>query len=356
MSGNFSSIERPTLIVDKEKCIANISKISSKVKNTNVSFRPHFKTHQSAEIGNWFRDFGVSKITVSSIAMAEKFINEGWNDILVAFTFNPREIRAANELVHKCNLHLLVESAETITFLSKNISGSTGVYIKIDAGYHRTGLQDNQLDEINDILRFIQQSKNLTFMGFLSHFGNSYHAKNKAEIKSIYQQSVAKLISLRNQFDERINISIGDTPSCSIIESFEQVDEIRPGNFIFYDLMQWQIGACELDEIATVVACPIVAKHKTRNEIVLYGGAVHLSKEALISDNRKPNYGMLTSWKGISWASEESENVIIRMSQEHGILLMKSEFNALSIGDLALVFPIHSCLSANLLDNNIVII
>ena len=73
-------ISRPALLLDKEQVFSNIDKMASKAKATGVKFRPHFKTHQSAEIGNWFRDFGVTAITVSSLDMAIYFAKHGWAD------------------------------------------------------------------------------------------------------------------------------------------------------------------------------------------------------------------------------------------------------------------------------------
>ncbi len=99
-------------------------------------------------------------------------------------------------------------------------------------------------------------------------------------LKETYVKQYPKLI-----------ISIGDTPSCSIMENFEGVDEIRPGNFIFYDLMQSQLGACDEQNIAVALACPVTAIHPNRNEIVIYGGGVHLSKEYLVNNNGVKSYG-----------------------------------------------------------------
>lgn len=63
--------------------------------------------------------------------------------------------------------------------------------------------------------------------------------------------------------------SIGDTPSCSIAEAFPPpIDEIRPGNFIFYDLFQVSLGACRDEDIAAAVACPVISKHPERQEML----------------------------------------------------------------------------------------
>ena len=87
-----ASIQTPTLILNEEQAKKNLMVMGKKASTQNIRFRPHFKTHQSAQIGEWFRDAGVTQITVSSAAMAEYFIENGWKDILIAFPVNIREI------------------------------------------------------------------------------------------------------------------------------------------------------------------------------------------------------------------------------------------------------------------------
>jgi len=77
-------LTKPTLLLDVDKCKANIKKMAEKAMLNNIVFRPHFKTHQSHEIGQWFRDEGVSKITVSSVEMASYFAQKSWKDITIA--------------------------------------------------------------------------------------------------------------------------------------------------------------------------------------------------------------------------------------------------------------------------------
>ena len=66
------TITRPTLLLDEVQAVKNIIYMVSKSKAHGKQFRPHFKTHQSAEIGGWFRKAGVKTITVSSVSMANR--------------------------------------------------------------------------------------------------------------------------------------------------------------------------------------------------------------------------------------------------------------------------------------------
>jgi len=344
-------IKTPTLIIDRLKVEANIKKMLDKT-GSNTIFRPHFKTHQSAEIGDIFKNFGISKITVSSVSMAKYFAKNGWNDITIAFPVNIRELDDIAELSSTINLNLLIESSDIVNIISQKLVATSGVFIKIDSGYHRTGLT-YQDTEIDNILIAISKCDNLVFKGFLTHAGHTYNAKGSDEIIRIMEESSLMLNALKEkyipQFPEIIT-SYGDTPSCSIAENFDDFDEIRPGNFVYYDVMQFHLGSCRLDDIAVVVACPVVAKHSSRNEIVIYGGGVHLSKEFISADNDFKLYGYIVKLKDGGWFDPVPGAYVRSLSQEHGIVkLSKDHVENIEVGDLIGVLPVHSCMSANLL-------
>ena len=67
------SVTKPTFVVDPVICRRNIARMADKARGAGLKFRPHFKTHQSAAIGAWFREEGVTAITVSSVSMARYF-------------------------------------------------------------------------------------------------------------------------------------------------------------------------------------------------------------------------------------------------------------------------------------------
>jgi len=351
-------ITKPTLLIDEEKCRNNIRLMAKKAKNNNVIFRPHFKTHQSHIVSNWFRDEGVSKITVSSVSMAKYFIEDGWYDITIAFPFNVLEINDIINISTEVALNLVLESIEVFNFLCSELTRPVNYYIKIDIGYHRTGLQLSQIDEIINLIQLGDKEDKLNFKGLLAHFGDSYNCKSENEITEVYQNSLKELLILKDKLSaycEDIMISIGDTPTCSIINDFIGVDEIRPGNFVFYDSMQYQLGSCSFDSIAVAVACPIVAKHKERDEIVIYGGSLHLSKDYYIDSNSIKSYGIIAPYS-MKWDKYFENSYVKSISQEHGIISIDKKYmDKIDIGGIVLVIPAHSCLTSNLLNDSLII-
>ncbi len=348
----MTSIKTPTLLLDSTKCKQNISDMVKKANEHKVAFRPHFKTHQSLEIARWFKKKGVEKTTVSSVSMAQYFARD-WDDILIAFPVNLREIDKINKLSQNKQLHLLIESTETVKFLSEKLTNKVGFFIKIDTGSHRTGLNPDDYATIDAILKQAATSDKLQFTGFLSHAGHTYHVLSKAEVLEIHAKECKAMLQLKEHYKITYPdciVSIGDTPSCSISDNFQEVDEIRPGNFVFYDLMQMNIGSCVADQIAVAMACPIVAIHKNRNEMVIYGGGVHFSKDAIQIDGQTI-YGQAVETTDAQWGKPIPGMVVKRLSQEHGIIHLPDEqIKNFNIGDLVYILPVHSCMTADIYD------
>lgn len=358
-------IIKPTFIVDKQKALKNIIRIKEKIaRSPGVRFRPHFKTHQSAQIGQWFRDMGVSAITVSSVDMALYFAQHGWTDITIAILVNPLEIEPILHLAETVDLNLLIDSEDMATFLAQHLTPNPAknikVWIKIDTGYHRTGIEYDRTAEILSTANEIKKSRCLHFQGLLTHSGHSYKAKSPAELKTIYHDTVTKMTAVREYLKRNgfagVEVSIGDTPTCSAVDTFYGVDEVRCGNFVFYDVMQMTIGACKEEDIAAAVACPVIARYSQRNEIVIHGGAVHLSKEFITDEQGQKNFGLVTlpdeDFRG--WATSLKNTYVSALSQEHGIIKTTADFiRQVRVGDIVMILPIHSCLAANLMRNNL---
>jgi len=344
-------IVKPTLLLDEAKCRKNIALMFAKAKRHDIELRPHFKTHQSLKIGSWFKEAGVRMITVSSVSMADYFSAE-FDDITIAFPTNVLEIDKINELARLIKLNLCIENEEALVYLSEKLSHEVQIFLKMDVGYHRTGIDPVDRSLIDQLLHIMEHSPLLTFIGFLGHAGHSYNCVGEKAVNNVHQHALQVMDELKSSYSERypdLCISLGDTPSCSITEDFTGVDEIRPGNFVFYDLTQHKIGSNDIDQIAVVLACPIVAKHKDRSEIVVYGGGVHLSKDRL-HDKVGVIYGRPVERTESGWRGAIAGAFVSSISQEHGIVTIPTGLmEQYNIGDLLYILPVHSCMTADLM-------
>ena len=341
----MQGITRPTLLLDEQIARNNIRKMAQKAANNGIPIRPHFKTHVSAEIGEWFREEGITTCTVASVEMAVYFQQAGWKDITIAFPFNRLETPVLNELAANGHINVVIEDRDTYDFLARHLIHEVSYYIKVDVGTHRTGMPANA-----DFSDLVETDPLLHFKGFLAHAGHSYRSRSRAEIEKTYQEVQQSLALLKSRYPAA-EISYGDTPTCSIIEQFENIDELRAGNFVFYDWMQYVINSCAFEDIAVCMAVPVVAKHPDRNEIVLHGGAIHFSKDQVKNEEGKAIFGPLVKLTDSGWELMPENHYLKRVSQEHGILHVEEEklFNEIAVGDVLGIIPVHSCLAANLM-------
>jgi D-serine deaminase-like pyridoxal phosphate-dependent protein len=353
---NMSSldwIDQPALIVDEKIARKNIQRMQERAARNHVEFRPHFKTHQSAEVGEWFRQAGVNRITVSSVEMAEYFARHNWNDITIAFSVNIRQMKRIQELARNIHLGVLVENRETIESLAVLKDCALDIWVKVDVGNNRTGLVWSEPKSILELCRRIQDHPQFKLSGLLTHSGHTYKAGSASEVCRIFREGVTRLNLLRDEVSSKgisgLQISVGDTPGCTLCEDWSGANEVRPGNFVFYDAQQFTAGVCKFEDIAAAVACPVVAKHESRHEVILYGGAIHLSKDFQGIDEKK-SYGLPCLGEGDRWGQPIPNAVVKGLSQEHGVVRIPgSEFDKVKVGDLLFVIPAHSCLTVQVL-------
>ena len=345
----MNKLQYPVLNLNELICRKNISGMVNKAKKHNLMFRPHFKTHQSAEVGSWFKEEGVRTITVSSVAMADYFAKAGWKDILIAFPLHSAQIVGLNALAEKVQISILVSSKAAVNELGK-ISKNIVCYVELDFGSERTGFIPEDVDDIRNTIDRIS-THDLKFGGFYTHPGHTYSLQGKTEVGEIYHSIFNRYEILKNKLS---NYSVdeficGDTPGSSLTDEFGPITDISPGNFVFYDVMQHLIGSCRFEDIALHVECPVVAK-RGKDEVVIHGGAVHFSK-----DSAKTGDNSIYGWVLDPDSPTEERKVLSgtylnRLSQEHGVIRSENMkwFSNVSEGDLVRILPIHSCLTSNL--------
>ncbi len=285
--------------------------------------------------------------------MASFFAMNDWDDITIAFPVNVRQISAINDLTERVNLGFLTEDPDTVDFLGKHLSSKAGLWIKIDVGTHRTGVAPDDLPVIDHILDRLKEYSKLTFKGFLGHAGHTYQSHTVQEIHRIHENALTSMTRLKKKYNAEfpgIQISLGDTPGISMLTDLGDVDELRPGNFVFYDLQQEEIGSCSIDEIAVALACPVVAVHPERNQWIIYGGGIHFAKDFLPLKNGKKCFGRFVDHDHNSWNTADvlSHPYLISLSQEHGVVQCTDDtFHLRKPGDLSLWLPVHSCMTAD---------
>lgn len=344
----LNQITSPTLLIDEKITRANLKRMTDKAKKHGKELVPHWKTAQSQEIGNWAKEYGIKQVTVSSIKMAAYLCGQGWENIHIAFPFNIRETSKLNELAKDQSLSVQIVNSDTAKILVSKLTNPVGFFVEIDAGYGRTGVNVSDFGTIEEIMRISKTSDKLTFKGFYLHPGHTYYMPNKDEI---YDQSRKALQMLKLKYQTEfpnLVTRIGDTPGCAVMDEFGDVDQLGPGNFVFFDLMQAELGSCSKEDIAVCLAVPVVDIQKERKEILVHGGGVHLAKDVLVDAQGNKNFGEVVALHENGWSILPERSYLKSISQEHGVIKASdSLINSVKIGDLLGILPIHSCMTAD---------
>lgn len=346
MSLYLDTIASPTLILDPAICLRNLRRMKGKADGLGLRLVPHFKTPQSKVVAGWARNMGVNEITVSSVKMARYLSGLGFDCIHIAFPANIREIDQLNELGRSENISLQVVNTEVAEFLAANLKNKTGFFIEIDAGYGRTGVRDDDFNTLDALLEISARSDMLNFRGFYIHPGHTYYS----DVSVVYEQTLSAMSRLKAKYRTRypaLLTRVGDTPGCSMMEHFGDVDEIGPGNFIFYDLMQVGIGSCTRADIAICLATPVVDISHDRKRVLIHGGGVHLSKDFMITDQGKL-FGEAVLLNDTGWSIPDKVWPVVSISQEHGVIQADDELlSRIKVGGLIGILPVHSCMTAD---------
>ncbi|GJQ64548.1 MAG: metal-activated pyridoxal enzyme [Melioribacteraceae bacterium] len=337
-------LSTPFLLLNTGRVLNNINEFKTKAEQNNLVFRPHFKTHRSVDVGKLFLNEGIDKITVSSVRMATYFASFGWKDILIAFPVNFPEMKEINKLASELQLSLLVDNSLSAQYLVNQLSAKVDVYVKINTGYNRAGIHFQDDEELKKTIEILLNNKNIRSVSLLTHNGETYVCDGRNCINSIHKKSVDKIVAVKkmllNHYGLDFAVSIGDTPGCRVSSYFDGVDEIRPGNFVFYDWMQYRFSICSLKEISLKLIAPVVSVQKNPSRILLYAGAVHLGKDYVEYEGNK-EFGAV-KLSGTYFP-------INRLSQEHAIVEVPKEILCVvSPGDRVEIIPAHSCLSADM--------
>ena len=346
-------LHQATLLVDRRRAEANINHFVARAAAANGTLRPHFKTHQSAAVAEWFRTAGVTRATVSSLGQAAYFADHGWSDLTLAISANPLEVADYSDLAARISLGLLVDTSETVARLAAGLTSEVRIWLEIDVGDGRTGIPWNQTRRLVDLAEQLTAARNLELVGLLTHAGQTYDAADGGEAAAVFHASREHLQDCRRELTRAgftgLLISAGDTPGFAAATDWIGLDEARPGNFVFHDLMQLVAGACTEEGLACAVGCPVIGVYPERGEVVVHAGAVHLSKERL-TDLHGDCFGCLMSLDEGGFGGLFADWSLTKLSQEHGVVAARGkaaddQLRKLRPGDLVLVAPVHSCLT-----------
>lgn len=345
----LKSLRTPALLVDLPTLQNNAELMIDRAMWHEVKLRPHVKTHKTLEgariqLGDHF-----NAITVSTLAEAHFFADAGYSDITYAVPITPDKLDEVADLTKRLNHFGILldndEIFEEIETYSYRNDLFFDVWLAVDTGNHREGVDPLSSDSIT-LAHRIANSDAANLKGILSHAGHAYTCKSAAEMQNIAEEERRIMVVFANKLRRyRIDcpeVSVGSTPTCVHGKYLDGITEIRPGNYIFFDLFMASIGVCRHEDCAATVLTRVIGHYPDDNHMLIDAGALALSKDrGAIHIKQDAGYGYI----------KENPNLKIeKLSQEHGFITcpIPIDFKQYPIGSLLHIIPNHSCLTAAL--------
>lgn len=328
------TMKTPYLYLDQNQLIHNIREMSELAKANGTILRPHCKSHKTLEIARLQMKAGAAGITASTLKEARMLLEGGIPSVTLAYPLVEREkMMEYQELCRLGELRTLALDAEHGTWLNAQASREhpLSVYLKVDTGLNRLGVKPERIETETAALLGLP---NLRLIGLLTHGGHSY--KGLRPLREVAEEEAYGLL-LHNP--DGLVVSCGSTPTARELLRIQGIDELRPGNYVFYDRTMVALGVAVPEAGSLRIRTTVLACYE--DHVVIDAGSKALSSDAGVHGNANlPGYGLVI---------ENRKLVIERLSEEHGILRGPG-METLKPGVRLTILPNHACAAVNLFD------
>ncbi|MCY3556516.1 MAG: alanine racemase [Gemmatimonadetes bacterium] len=348
----LNKVETPVVLLDETRMMGNLRAMQDLADRHGVALRPHIKTHKSLEIGRRQIGLGASGVTVATVVEAQVFIEGGFEFITVArpVVSPPKWDRLLSAVkAHGTDLRVVTDSKEGIQVAGECAAAhgrTVGLFLKIDVGLHRCGLLPDD-PRIGELAGLIHDHDNLEFRGILSHAGHVYGSKSREEAAGVAESERQTMVAVRDALQADgvpvREVSVGATPAVLAAERFDGITEIRPGNYVFLDLLPIRVGVARVVDVSLTVLSTVISRNE--HYFVTDAGSKTLTSDTGVH-GMTGNQGFGTAYPASGYLESDCEMIVEKVSEEHG-MVARNGFD-LAIGSKIRIVPVHSCPVANL--------
>lgn len=338
---SIHDLSTPAVVVDLDVLERNVARMAARARESGVRLRPHAKTHKCPEIARMQRAAGAWGLSVAKVGEAEVFADAGFDDLFVAYpVVGEDKGRRLLELSERARVAVGVDSldgARTLAGPCRAAGRRLDVLLKVDVGYGRVGVLPERAAEV---ARSVVELPGLHLRGVFTHAGHGYAAASRDAVDAIARQEGELLAraaeALRGAGLAVEEVSVGSTPTAPTAMRVPGVTECRPGNYVFHDASQVELGTCPVEDCSLTILATVVSVPAPGRAVVDAGS------KTLSSDPLRPRPGGYGRVLGRTSRIEA-------LSEEHGVLAV-AEGESFRVGERVRLLPNHACVVANLHD------
>jgi len=337
---HLKEIDTPALILDLDKCEANLARLMAGVAGTAVRVRPHAKTHKCAELARRQISAGAVGICCQKLGEAEAMLAGDVNDVLIT-----------NEIVGEAKMRRLarvargyaparvgicvdnVEIARQLAAICTAEQVVLDVYIEIDVGQNRCGVSDPRAAA--ELARVVHGNPAFQFRGLHAYAGLAQHRRGVPERRGAAQAAALRTAAARDAIlAARLPCEIitgGGTGTFAYDVRSGVYTEVQPGSYLFMDT-DYAKNEPDMDgpqfDPALFILSTVMSLQDDR--ATLDAGLKSFSTDM------GPALPAFDGWR------------VRNVSDEHTVLMRFGDGTPIKLGDKALLVPSHCDPTVNL--------
>jgi len=335
----IADLDTPALIIDLDIMERNLRRMADYTAQHGLRLRPHTKTHKIPALARQQIDLGAIGLTIAKVGEAEVMLAADPPDLLLAYPIvGRRKLARLMEVAKRAPVTVSLDSltiARELSDAAANAQVEIGVLAEIDVGLGRVGVQPS---DAVDLARNLAQLPSLRFEGIAFYPGH---------IKTLDDEGRKALAALSTLLSSVVRdlkqagltphiVSGGSTPTMFHSHEVAEMNEIRPGTYIFNDRNTALSGSCALADCAASILATVVSTAKP-GQMIIDGGSKTFSSDRTASTD--VSFGHVI---------DAPQAVFTKMNEEHGFIDIQRATESFSVGDRIRIVPNHVCVAVNL--------
>ncbi|MFD6517712.1 alanine racemase [Rhodococcus sp. NPDC060176] len=344
-----SAPDTPLLVVSEIRILNNVQRAAWHARHMGKMLCPHVKTHKMLEVARMQLAAGATGLQVAKLSEADVMLESGVRDLLLAYpVVGKTKWDRVRDLSGQVDLRISLDSVEVATGISESLSldSEVGILLEVDTGLHRVGVAAG---DVGELALAVGRLPGLRVIGVMTHEGHIGRRAQK-DPRLTVELTAAAVNEMRIARDVLGDvgvvdpmISMGSTSTFEHLLTYHDVDEVRPGLYVFFDMNSVTAGAGRLDDVAAVVVSTVVSRSPQRGEFVIDAGSKSLSSDRRDLPNGSITFGFVPSVGG----------QVVRLSEEHGVV--SGAHRIPNVGERVVVVPNHICPVINLFDDAVLV-
>jgi D-serine deaminase-like pyridoxal phosphate-dependent protein len=326
-------IDTPAYLVYEDMVHHNIREVL-RVCGSAEKVVPHVKTHKSAEVLKLQIAAGMNSYKCATLREAELLAEHGVSEIIIAYPMaHPAKLKRLVTLLKlypEIEFKAIASAPGHLTALSEvaqTAGVELGVYVDLDTGMHRTGVQPGQ--EAGGFYSSIAATPGLKALGAHVFDGHTLYKPPIEERTALVDKSIEYMHDLwdraaKQGIDVVDNIA-GGSWSFHLYLKEERL-RVSPGTWVYWDSRNATMSELPF-KVAAVVLSQVIDADPDRDTVTLDAGSKSVSPDQPVEHRFK--------------VVGHPNAVLTAQSEEHGVVALNGE--KLEVGEMVLVAPGHAC-------------